>query len=169
MDMQSARKFLIFVIIAGAAFAWYTVFVDFAKFFDIEGTIFVLKNTALPNPVKTPCFYGAIGFLVALYWSYLVLVQKDVVVQKKQHIYLTLFLIGGTIFGWTNFFIGYTKFIANNGKPVIGCSGQIMTNPFTTPCFYGSVLYLVSLVVALGIVFLQKSKKTQKIDSPSSL
>jgi hypothetical protein len=167
--MKKWYRLQIVVILAGTLFAWYTVVVDFMRFFDYHGTLFKITDCIIPNPVLTPCFWGAWGFIAALVWSILLLKHSESV-NKKQHGYFTLFLVACTIFGWSNFFLVLYKFLANHGKPTIGCSGQITTNPFTTPCFYGSVFFLVSLIVSLIILALHRArlKNDPRITSGSS-
>ena len=151
------RKFFlaqILVLAAGVAFAWYTVSNDFWRFYDIEGTVFRVKDCAFPNPVTTPCFWGAVGFVVALGWA--VIIYRKPAIQKKQQKFLMWFLVAGTIFGWSNFSLVLYKFLNNHGQPTIGCSGQLTTNPFTTPCFIGSVLFAIALLAAIVTRFVTK-------------
>ncbi len=167
--MKEWYRFQTLVIAAGTAFAWYTVLRDFARFFDLNGTVFKIKDcVVMPNPVTTPCFWGAIGFLIALVWSIKIARKSDEQNKLKQEKYLTWFLIGGTIFGWSNVAILIQRFLASHGKPTIGCSGQIMTSPFTTPCFYGSSFYLLALIVALLTLWLHRSRITKKTDYGST-
>lgn len=148
------------VIAIGALFAWYTVVTDFLRFADIEGTIFRVKDCAIPNPVTTPCFWGAWAFLVALVWSVTVIKMNNALRQKKHQLWLVLFLVVGNIFAWSNAIYGIVSFYKNQSKPTIGCSGLLVTNPFATPCFYGSSFFLAALVVSIVtlIVFRQVRK-----------
>jgi hypothetical protein len=70
------------VLIAGALFAWTQVVTGFIGFYEYSGTLFKIKDCAIPNPVATPCFYGAIGFLAALGWA-ITLVRKPAVERKQ--------------------------------------------------------------------------------------
>jgi hypothetical protein len=133
------------ILFSGTIFAWYTVYNDFARFLGIYKTIFHFENCIVPNPLTTPCFYGAIGFLVAFVWSVKILKMKETKAEKWQK-YLFIFLITGTIFGWSNFLFELYKFYSTNTGPKTSCSGIPTDNPFYTPCFYGSVLYLLSLI-----------------------
>lgn len=155
--MKKLFYFQFFVLLAGTIFAWYTVVGDFARFYRIEGTIFKLQDCVTPNPVTTACFWGAWAFLGALVWSYFILKwpeEKQLFHQKR----LVLLLVGGTIFAWSNFGLGWMKFIANQGRPTVGCSGQIVANPFFTPCFWGSVFFTAALVVSLVVLKKQRAK-----------
>lgn len=152
------------VLAAGTVFAWYTVYQDYARFYNIEGTIFKIQDCVLPNPVTTPCFWGAWAFLIGLIWSWKLMKRfPDSTIARKQK-NLVLFLVAGTIFAWTNAIRGIISFYENQGKPTIGCSGLLVTSPFTTACFYGSVLFLASLlaaVVTLAVLIRRKQKESQ--------
>ena len=56
-------------LVVGTVIAWSTVTLGFIRFYRAEGTILKFTNCALPNPLTTPCLYGAIAFLLALIWA----------------------------------------------------------------------------------------------------
>jgi len=144
----------IVVLLSGTLFAFYTVFIDFLRFYQYEGTFFKVKDCIYPNPVTTPCFYGAFAFLLALLWAYKIkdtVGSNDFLVKQKKLIYL---LVVGTIFAWSNFGILYVKFLNTPAGEQFSCSGVPATSPFTTSCFVGSTVFLVSLI--LGIVLYRK-------------
>jgi hypothetical protein len=145
------------VLAAGTIFAWYTVYTDFLRFSEIEGTIFKINDCLVPNPVLTPCFYGAIAFLISFIWSITILKKKSEKrgeAQKK----LQILLIAATIFAWSNFFYEvYRWFSRVEGEQFVGCSGALAANPMYTACFYGSVIYLIALIISLVLV--RKEKK----------
>lgn len=125
------------LLLSGTLFAWFTVGNDYMRY---------LSNERI-NPVKTPCFYGAIGFLLSYLFSVYILFSR----KEKQKIlekYLVIFLIAGTLFGWGNFVIELCKFYIFKG-PKTSCSGYVVSTPFVTPCFYGSMLYLISLISSI--------------------
>ncbi len=125
------------LLLAGTLFAWFTVGNDYMRYLSNEGI----------NPLETPCFYGAIGFLLSYLFSvYILFSRKEK--QKNLEKYLVLFLIAGTLFGWGNFVIELCKFYIFKG-PKTSCSGYIVSTPFATPCFYGSMLYLISLTASI--------------------
>lgn len=138
------------VLAAGVLFSWYTVFSDFARFYGMEGTIFKIKDCFFPNPVTTACFYGAIAFLIAFIWSIYILKKDDPAKKEFPQTRLSWLLAASTIFAWANFANVLYKFYGENSN--IGCSGVPISSPFLTPCFYGSVIFLLSLIVALIIV-----------------
>lgn len=154
--MKQLRYLLSFSLLIGTLFAWTTVVNDFAKFYSNEGTLLKVQDCVIPNPVTTPCFYGAFAFLGAFFWS-LIIFGFGIEKQKRHHKFLFWFLIGGNIFAWTNFFIILIRFLQNLGKPIIGCSGQITANPLSTPCFTGSAIFLISLIISF-LVFRQNKK-----------
>jgi hypothetical protein len=132
-------KLLFGTLIFGVGFSWYTVINDFIRFERIYGTIFRIENCVVPNPVTTPCFYGAIAFLIAL--SLLIF---------KKYIYLKYILFGGTIFAWGNFLFEAYKFYLPTNTTKIGCSGIEVVSIFNTPCFYGALIYLISLIIFIN-------------------
>jgi hypothetical protein len=105
----------------------------------------------------TPCFFGAIGFLVALIWS-IYIYRQIADKQKIQQQRLTYLLIGGSIFAWTVNALEIFKFYNRpEWTPTVGCSGQLVTNPFFTPCFIGACLFLTAMIFSLIVI--NKSKK----------
>lgn len=160
LNKNMSKKFLYLqslVILAGALFAWSTIFGDFVRFSQVEGTLFKIKDCLVPNPVLTPCFWGGWAFLIALVWSLFILKmpsEKQRVHQK----YLVILLVAGTIFGWSNFGYGWLKFIANESKPIVGCSGLLVADPFNTPCFFGSLFFTASLLASLVVLKKHKSQ-----------
>lgn len=133
------RKFFLaqlLILLTGVLFAWYTVANDYFRYVNEYGT----------NPLSTPCFYGAIGFLVAYIYSIYIYFLDSKKTKKHQKI-LVVFLVAGTIFGWSNFILELCQFYIF--KNPTSCSGASTSSPFLTACFYGSVIYLFSLVSSL--------------------
>lgn len=136
------------LLAAGTLYTWYTVVQDFRRFYSYEGTLFKIQDCIVPNPVVTPCFYGAIGFFVALLWSVAILRKRDEVRRRVLQTWLALFLLAGTIFGAVNTGLVMWRFYTPHEGLAIGCSGVPTDNPFTTPCFIGTSDYLLSFLVA---------------------
>lgn len=148
-------------LLVGTVFAWTTAVVDFLRFYEAEGTLFKVNDCLYPNPVTTPCFYGAIAFAVALVWA-ISLTKKEGEVRIKSEKYLALFLTAGTIFAWTSFGrLAYNFYTALPGSG-IGCSGVPTANPFITPCFFGSVLFLIALIISF--IILAKEAKSGSVE-----
>lgn len=145
----NSEKFLLLTLIFGVGFSWFTVINDFIRFQTIYGTIFKIANCSVPNPVTTPCFYGAIAFFISL-----------ILLLKKKYQYLKYLLIGGTIFAWSNFIYEAYKFYLPSNTAKLGCSGILVENIFTTPCFYGAVIYLTALIIfVLSFRYLKTKSK----------
>lgn len=139
-----------FTLFVGMIFAWTTIVVDFMRFFRSEGTLLKVTDCLFPNPVTTPCFYGAIAFMIAFAWA-VFLVGKEDKTRKSGQKFLMVFLSAGTTFAWSNFSIlAYDFYTALPGEGV-GCSGVPASSPFLTPCFYGSMLFLLALIVSIVI------------------
>jgi hypothetical protein len=143
-------QLLIIAIAGGTIFAWYQVVNGFSSFYGIYGTIFRIKDCTFPNPVTTPCFYGAIGFIVALIWAVKIYQSKDH--HLNQFLY---FLIACNIFGFSNVAVEFYKFNKATSGAIQGCSGLI-TNPWQSPCLKGSIFYLASLIILLVYNFTRK-------------
>lgn len=151
------KKLLIIQILllaAGTIFAWYNVFLNFFRFYSAEGTLFKIADCIIPNPVTEPCFYGAIGFLVALVWA--IVIYKNLKKTKTQN-YLWWFLGAGTIFAWYNVTKEFLKFYSPHAGEVLGCSASPITNPFLTPCFTGASIFLLATILA-GYIYYQLRK-----------
>jgi hypothetical protein len=151
------KKFFILqilVLLAGTLFAWYNVVINFLKFYAAEGTLFKLQNCTIPNPVTEPCFYGAIGFLVALVWAIAIYNQPT---KTHSQDYLWWFLGAGTIFAWFNVAKEFVKFYAPHTGAVLGCSATPITNPFLTPCFTGASIFLLATILA-GYIYYELRK-----------
>lgn len=134
------NKILLGTLILGVGFSWITVINDFIRFKNIYGKVFRIDNCSVPNPITTPCFYGALAFFIAL-----------ILFIIKKSTYLRYLLIGGTAFAWSNFAYEAYKFYLPNNYVKIGCSGIEVTSIFNTPCFYGALIYLMALFVFLNL------------------
>ncbi len=146
------------LLLVGTIFAWTTVYSDFQKFYGFEGTVFRVTDCVIPNPVTTPCFYGAFAFLGAFIWSLYLAKMSEEQKRKHEH-FMAWFLSGATVFAWSNFLPDLIVFYSSAGLPVRGCSGQLITSPFTTPCFVGSVIFLISLIIGL-LIYLRNKETT---------
>jgi hypothetical protein len=147
------------VLLIGTLFAWYTVYSDFARFYNLYGSITRISGCAIPNPVTTPCFYGAFAFLLGFIWSVIILrrISKGEEISKKQR-NLKYLLIAGTIFAWSNFALEIYKYYSSKTAVKVSCSGVATDNVFLTACFYGSVIFLTALIVSLVIKKTMSSK-----------
>lgn len=138
------------VLLAGTIFAWYTVYSDFSRFYNLYGTLTKISGCSIPNPITTPCFYGAFAFLGAFIWSLYILKMprvKQIAHEKK----LVILLIGSTIFAWSNLALEIYNFYIQKVSSKVSCSGVATDNIYTTACFIGSMIFLVSLIVSIAI------------------
>ena len=156
--MKKAYFLQSFLLLLGTLFAWFTVYTDFNRFYNIYHSLTRIQNCIVPNPITTPCFYGAFAFLGAFIWSLYILRTSNEKKIKHQK-FLSIFLIGGTIFAWFNLSIEIYNFYAQKVGSKLSCSGVATDNIFTTACFIGSMIFLVSLITALTIYRKNKNKK----------
>ncbi len=146
----------ILFLLGGTIFAWQTIIREFINFYATEGTIFKVTDCVYTNPVTTPCFYGGLGFLVALFWTWYILNISIKAQQIKQRFFHTLFLLGGTLFAWSVVAWEWWQLKQAAGQPVVGCSG-LMTSIFDSSCLYGASFFLAALIVG-GIIYWQEKK-----------
>jgi len=139
------------ILSAGTLFAWFTVYTDFSRFYNLYGDITRISGCTIPNPVTTPCFYGAFAFLFAFIWSIYILritKEKQIIQQKR----LSILLIASTIFAWSNLSLEIIHFYTGKTGTQVSCSGVPATSIFTTPCFIGSMLFMGALITSLIII-----------------
>ncbi len=157
MGLKNLRRFehlQMAALLSGSVLAWLTTIKEFVRFYQIEGTIFKIKDCAIPNPITTPCFWGATAFLVALIWAVYIYKQKKGRGHQRK---LMLFLAASTVFGWANVAYDYYKYFGAKMEPIQTCSG-LVKSPLYTACFWGSVLYLLALLLTIKIVRQKKAR-----------
>lgn len=151
------------ILLAGTLFSWFTIYNDFKRFYAIYGTLTKISDCAIPNPITTPCFYGAIAFFIASVMAFKIYKRKeqtDVISANNIQNKLWYLLIAGTIFAWGNFgYEAYKFYSVTTTELKVSCSGIPTENVFLTPCFYGSVIFLGSLVVGTLIKMQVKRAK----------
>ncbi len=64
---------------------------------------------------------------------------------------LTLTLLGGALFAWTTLFAQFEKFLNLYGT-LFRFADCVMPNPLITPCFYGSVAFVVACVWSAWLI-----------------
>ncbi|NCS32599.1 hypothetical protein GW793_03855 [bacterium] len=144
------RVLLPVILSGGVILSWSTVFQSFVVFYGYEGTIFKFTNCTITNPFLTPCFYGALGFGAALIWSSS-LYLKSTKGLFGPYRYLTFFLLFCTIFGWGNVAYEVWEWFKTADHTISGCGGKTFVSPLQSPCVWGSVFYLISLIVVSSI------------------
>lgn len=138
-------------LLIGTVFAWYTVYSDFSRFYGLYHSFTRVQNCAIPNPITTPCFYGAFAFLGAFIWSLYILKMsgKRKITHQKRLVFL---LTGSTIFAWSNLALEIYNFYMQKTGPKVSCSGVTTDNIFTTACFIGSMIFLASFIISLLLI-----------------
>lgn len=147
------------ILAAGTAFAWKTVFGDFSRFFSAGGELFSFSRCQYPNPLATPCFYGAILFIIALALALHLWQSPKPDMQNR----LSWILCFGTLFAWTMTALEFYKYLKPHAGPYTGCGGIPVKNPLYTPCFTGACFYLAACILSLIIV-----KKVEKQKEPNA-
>lgn len=128
-------------LLIGNIVGWTTVFAEVNQY---------CGGNSLVNPLTSPCLYGSIAFLVALTWTIFVVFKKDYTKVVSHERKLWLLLLAGTIFALVNNIPIIYNFYTQPSS--MGCSGNIITNPYTTGCFMGLVCYFAAFVFgSLGL------------------
>jgi hypothetical protein len=137
----------------GTAFSWFTLVVDYRRFFAAGGRVFEISGCAVANPLVTPCFYGAMAFLAAFIWALVILRSAPDAVAPRQR-GLHWLLTAGTVFAWGNF--AYEVYRYAQPQPSVSAFScpkeEAVTHPLMAPCFYGALIYLCALVVSMLIL-----------------
>ncbi len=152
-------KLQVALLAVGTAFSWFTLFVDYRRFFAAGGEVFELSACAVANPVVTPCFYGALAFLAALVWAVAVLRSRPETATRRQR-GLRWLLSAATVFAWVNFAYEVYRFSRPQPAPsAFSCpKGDALVHPMMTPCFYGALIYLSALVVSMLVLRARASR-----------
>lgn len=151
MDLKKRLNFLqIILLLSGTLFAWNNVFKILTSYRIAGGRIFQFTNCPETNPLITPCFWGATAFLFAFVWS-LVILNSNPKKQLVHQIKLKWFLVASTIFGWGNVALDFYKYYAAKMQPIESCTGLIK-HPIYAPCFFGSIIFLASLLTTVWVV-----------------
>jgi hypothetical protein len=131
---------LIAFLSVGTVIAWTTVVLACIRFYRAEGTLLKVTNCRFPNPVTTPCFYGAIAFILALLWA-ASLVRGA---RPRAHGYQGLWwlLLASTIFGWSNVAYEFWRWNQSPFGVIVSCTTASIASPFQSPCLYGSTMFL---------------------------
>lgn len=158
--MRKLQYIVALLFCVGTVFAFYTVYTDFVRFYAEEGTIFKISECTYPNPVTTPCFYGAFAFLLGSFLSYKTLKSpvERLFVWVRRIFFLAL---AGTLFAWGNYGFSLYKYFVLDSQT--GCSGRPSESPFITPCLVGAVLFLCILIVSIRL-YTMTSPKPQVVE-----
>jgi hypothetical protein len=141
------------LLAVGTALSWFTLLVDYRRFFAAGGQVFEWSGCAVANPLATPCFYGALAFLAAFAWAVAVLRSPPALALPRQR-GLNWLLMAGTTFAWANFAYEVYRFMQPQpSASAFSCPKDVAAvHPLLTPCFYGALIYLAALVVSVLIL-----------------
>lgn len=131
------------LLFGGLVFAWTNLFSQFAHFNALYGTIFRVQGCTVPNPFLTPCFFGSLGFIVAVFWS-VHLVQSA---GARSERYLRNFLAGCSMFALSVVALETAQYYKLIGGASVSCTPG--ATPWTTPCFTGMLVFLVAFIVSV--------------------
>jgi hypothetical protein len=143
MDLQIA------VLAAGTLFAWSIVTTDLYRFSLTGGDLTQFHGTALPNPLLTACFYGALVFTIALRWA-VRLRQGGSDARGEMH--LAWLALAGVL--WTAGNLGYECYLfytpLEAGARSV-CSSSEIVSPFRTPCFVAFLIFLAAFLITVAV------------------
>ena len=150
IKMTHERKLLIIqalVLFGGTVFAWSNFLPQISRFQSLYGTIFKFTGCTVPNPFLTACFLGSFAFLVALLWSFSIYQSPNPVRERHLRNFLLLCVIFATsVIAYET--AQYYKFIAS----AVSVSCNPGASPFTTPCFYGDIFFIVAFIISVFAV-----------------
>lgn len=152
--MKKILAIQLITALVGTVYAYYNVFWDFVLYKNNCGSLFPVTTT-FTHPFFTPCFYGAFAFLITLVISIFIFKTTSLKLQK----YLISLSAFGVAFAWGNMALEIKKYLQAGSVAYKGCSGAVVSNPLFTPCFGGSVIFVILLLVSL-YTFRKLKKKT---------
>jgi hypothetical protein len=138
-----SRIALPLVLAGGTLFSWYNTALLFKAFYVYYPSVLTIGYTLVPNPLLTPCFYGAVAFAGALVWA-LVLALKP---HEASSLWLKRFLVFGVCFASAVLVyeaLEYYHLISLSRS--VSCSPGV--HPFKTPCFGGLLFFIGSYLTA---------------------
>lgn len=140
------------LLLCGTLFSWLALTQQFKVFYAAHGTLFQFTNCIVPNPLVTPCFYGALAFAVAFIWSLYNLCHPD---KKHCQRWLRNFLLFGVVFAFsvlTYEALEYYHFFTPENS--ISCAPGV--HPLKTPCFQGALFFLTAWTASVAAYRIQK-------------
>lgn len=156
VPVQYLRYALSLILGGGVVFAWSTLIGQFERFFDLYGTLFKVSNCIVPNPLVTPCLYGATALIGALVWSLWLLYRPTPVGSR----WLRNFLVFGVVFAVSVVTVEALQFYQVIGGPSVSCSPG--ASPTQTPCFTGMLFFAAACLVSWAIAQIEKFPRTVK-------
>lgn len=148
--MTPAKKLLItqsLVLLAGTVFAWSNFLPQIGRFESLYGTVFKFTGCTVPNPFLTACFFGSFAFLLALLWSFSIYQSPHPARARRLRNFLFIcVLLATSVIAYEA--AQYYNLLAST----VSVSCNPGASPFTTPCFYGDIFFLISLAVSIFTV-----------------
>lgn len=138
-----SRIALPLVLAGGTLFSWYNTALLFKAFYVYYPSVLTIGYTLVPNPLLTPCFYGAVAFAGALVWA-LVLALKP---HEASSLWLKRFIVFGVCFASAVLVyeaLEYYHLISLSRS--VSCSPGV--HPFKTPCFGGLLFFIGAYLTA---------------------
>jgi len=150
-DVRGLGLSLIVFLVIGAAIAWSTSILAMTRFYASEGTLVRFNNIGVTNPLITPCFWGAVAFLVCLGSAGYLYSRIPQGAPLSGYNSLSWLLVACVLFGAGN--VAYESWRLNSSPTgsIIGCTAEPMTSIFQSPCVYGTLMYLASMITAFVI------------------
>lgn len=145
-SITSIKKFRIIFLLLGSIIAWYETISKFSEFYSNEATIFKIRDCVIANPVTTPCFWGATAFVIAT----ILAIRYYTRPSKNFEKYFLVFMIACVMFAWGNFAVELVGVTPRPGAIVTVCQAN-PRSPFLSACFYGSILFTLSLATTYMI------------------
>ena len=142
----STHKLLIaqaMILLGGMVFAWSSLLSQFMHFGALYGTIFRIQGCTIPNPFLTPCFFGSLGYLAAVFWA-VHLVQSP---SARSARLLRNFLLFCTLFGLSVISFETAQYFELIGGASISCTPGAA--PWATPCFVGTLVFITAYATSI--------------------
>ena len=153
MKVKTLQWFQFVVLVAGNIVAWSTVVLSYRAFFQAGYGILNFRGCTVANPLATPCFYGAVAFLIALAWAGMRISEPT----AKSFRHLSWLLVASAIFGWVNVIFEIYKINANAGK-IVACGARTVTSIYQSSCLYGTIAFTLALILSFLIYKKLKSE-----------
>lgn len=144
------------VILSGVFWSWFNVIKQEKIHYEIEGSLTKIKDCTVTNPILTPCFWGAVAFLISFILSILIIKKKKEISLKLQE-YLRKLTFVGTLFAWAVVGSESYDYFSNKMRPIETCTG-VVKNPLKSACFIGAIIFTLSFIIS-NKIFLKNTQK----------
>jgi hypothetical protein len=147
-DVPMQRLTILFsVLLLGAVVTVANMIPVLERFYTAEGTFFKIAHTAFPNPFLTPCLWGTSAFVLITIWVFFMFRLSGE--RRAKHLRLLAWVLAGCVVFAVSVFTKETyDFYHPKGLFPVGCSGDRVTNPFTTTCAFGALVYILGYLIS---------------------